>query len=98
MILQKEAFGARRVHHELMDALPEFGILFGLVHGADAAVQRPPAVPAVVGLVNARRRNGNVHPRFVRRVGRDGVQGETAVSGRPSGAVRMIEQAAHQRP
>src|SRR5205823_5539121 len=98
MILQEEAVRASRVHGKFVDTLPEFRIPFGRVHEANAAVQRPPAAAAVVGPVNAPRRNAYLDARLIRRVERDGVQGKTAVSWSPPGTVRMIKKATHQGP
>src|SRR5262249_43808513 len=98
VILQVETLGASRVHGNFVNALSEFGIFVGHEHGADAAVLRGPGLAAVCGAVNAAGGNGDVHALIVGRVENDGMQGETAVAGNPARAVRMIEEAANQRP
>src|SRR3989475_12646998 len=61
MILQVKTFRTGRVHRNLVYALPEFGILVGHEHSADASILRRPRTPTVVGPVNAAGWVGDVH-------------------------------------
>src|SRR5579864_5362940 len=98
MILQKKTLRMRRVQSDLMHALPELRILIRHKHGADTAVLRSPGSSSVIGLVDAARGDCHVHALRIGWVEHDAVQRETSVARYPPWTVRMVEQAAHQRP
>ena len=98
MILEENPFRPRRMHDDLVHALAEFRIPLGHVHNADATVARLPGAPAVFGGIDPAGRNGHVHPVRIPRVEQDGMQGQPSQPRHPARAVRMVEQAAHQRP
>jgi hypothetical protein len=96
MILQEEAFGAIGMQSYLVHALPKLGIFIRHEHDADALVLSGPCASAILGSVDPSRRDGHIHALGVRRIKHDGVQSESAISGHPAGAMRMIEQPSHE--
>src|SRR5882724_11549106 len=98
MILQEEPFRTRRMHHDLMHALTEIGILAGHEHYADSVILRCPPSAAIVGTINTTGRNRHVHTPTFRGIQHYRMQCEPAVARHPARPVRMIEQATHEGP
>jgi hypothetical protein len=98
VVLQEERARALRVERDLVHALPELGMLVGQEVGTHAVVARAPRPPAVVGAIDAARRDGDDHAPAILGVGQDRVQAETAPARLPARAIGMLVQAAHQLP
>ena len=95
MILQEKASWTIRMQCDLVYALPEFGILIGHEHSADAAVLRCPCAPRIVGAVDATGGNCHVHALVVSRVEHNAMQRQASITWHPAGTMRMIEQTTH---
>src|SRR6202011_1999830 len=91
VVLEEEAFGPARVHHDFVYALSELRIFFGHELHANAPVAGAPGASSIVGSVSAARGNRDIHTLMVRGIGQNGVQAEAAVPGNPARPVRMIE-------
>jgi hypothetical protein len=96
VILQEETFGTIGMQSYLVHALPKLGIFVGHEHNADALVLGGPGASAILGSIDASRRDSHIHALAVRRIQHDGVQSESAISRHPAGTMRMIEQASHE--
>ena len=86
------------MHGDFVHALAELGIFIGHEDSANAAVLRGPSSAGIVGAIDAAGRDGDVEAARVRWVLQNRVQRESAIAGHPARAMRMIEQAAHERP
>src|SRR6266700_5703556 len=86
--------------HHLMHALAPFGkLIFGRHEfGTNTFVARLPVPAAVVRAINAAGRDRYEHPLIVRWIGKNSVQAESTAARHPLRAMRMIEQAAFERP
>src|SRR5262245_55626583 len=86
------------MHCDLVHALTELGILVRHKRGANTAVLRRPGRSAIGGAVHATRRDSDHDLLRILRVQDDSVQRQPAIARHPAWPVRMIEQAAHERP
>ena len=65
---------------------------------ADSLVARLPILAAVVRSIDPSRRDRHEHSFRTRRIGKNRVQAQAAAAGLPLRAMRMIEEAAIERP
>ena len=62
MVLQEQALGPGGMQNDLVNALPELRICLRLEHDTDSAIARLPRPSAIIGAVDATRRNRDIHP------------------------------------
>src|SRR5207245_7021796 len=62
VILQEETIGLSGVHDDLVHALAKLRIFFGHMHDADTVIPCVPVFAGIIGSINARGGNGDVHP------------------------------------
>ena len=86
------------MHREVVHAVADLGVLVRDALGAQAAVDRPPALAGVVGAERARRRDRDGHPRVVARVEQDRVQAHPARPGLPRRPGAVAAQAGQLLP
>src|SRR6266571_6384614 len=100
MMLQKHSIRIRSVAHDFMHTLTPFRVLLIGRHEAraDSFVARLPSLAAILSSVNTARGDRNPHSLLIRGIGKNCVQTEPTAAGHPLSAVRMIEQAAIERP
>ena len=86
--------------HNFVHALAPLGIL--LVGreklSANTFIARLPVLATIVGAIDAARRNSDEQSLVIRRIWKNRVQAKPAAAGHPLRTMRMIEEAALERP
>src|SRR5260370_42485519 len=86
------------MEHNLMHALSELWIFLWQEHHAYSIVVRLPRGPTILCAVNTSGRNSHGHAVFVARIRDNSVQDQPAIARHPTWPMRMIVQAADERP
>ena len=89
VLLHEEHAGTRGVHGDVVDAVADLGVVVGDVWGAQAAVDWPPSLPAVVGAKGSCGRDGDEHPLGIAGIENDGVQAHSSSARLPFGTRAM---------
>src|SRR5208337_205609 len=98
VLLHEQHARARRVHRDVVNAVPDLSSRFGDVFRMQAAVDGSPGLATVVGAECARRRNGDEDPVRVAGIQDDAMQAHSTGTGLPFGACLVAAQSGEFMP